>query len=81
MTRTEVLCPECMKKKLLRENETDGYCDQCGTSFTFVDDRTVKYKSERGTMEERHPGYSKEEYQAGKFLGSDFPYVPGDPFW
>lgn len=30
-------------------------------------------------MEERHPGYRKENYNAGRFLGLDFPYVAGDP--
>jgi hypothetical protein len=81
MTRTEILCPQCLKKKLLKESETDAYCDECGTAFNIVGPNTVKFKSEPGTMEERHPGYSKESYNTGKFLGSDFPYVPGDPFW
>jgi DNA-directed RNA polymerase subunit RPC12/RpoP len=46
MLRTEILCPECFKKKLLRENENkpDAYCDECGTKFIIIGPRTVKYK-------------------------------------
>jgi hypothetical protein len=30
-------------------------------------------------MKDRHPGYSDEQYNAGIFLGTDFPYIAGDP--
>lgn len=30
-------------------------------------------------MKSKHPGYSDESYNAGMFLGTDFPYVAGDP--
>lgn len=32
-------------------------------------------------MGKRHSGHSEESYRSGRFLGVDFPYVPGDPFW
>ena len=32
-------------------------------------------------MKERFPNSTRESRNAGRFLGSDFPYVPGDPFW
>ena len=46
MKRTEILCPECMKKKLLEEvgNPIDLHCDGCGTEFTLVAPNTVEYK-------------------------------------
>ena len=46
MKRTEILCPECMKKKLLKESEesTDLRCDECGTEFTLTAPNTVVYK-------------------------------------
>lgn len=30
-------------------------------------------------MRRYHPGHSDKSYNAGRFLGVDFPYVPGDP--
>ena len=45
MERTEILCPECMKKKLLKEKDsTDLRCDECGTEFTLTAPNTVIYK-------------------------------------
>jgi hypothetical protein len=43
MVRTTILCPECMKKKLL-EHHDEIYCDECGTQFIKVGKNTVKYK-------------------------------------
>jgi hypothetical protein len=47
MHRTEVLCPECFKGKLLKEDSTkttgSGYCDRCGTKFVFTGERTVRF--------------------------------------
>jgi len=31
--RTEMLCPMCMKKKLLQSSKTEAYCDNCGEEF------------------------------------------------
>ena len=42
--RTEILCPECFKKKLLTENSIDAYCDNCGTQFKITKPNTVVYK-------------------------------------
>lgn len=46
MKRTEILCPECLKGKLLHEKDKDLYCDKCGTEFILVNEetRTVRYK-------------------------------------
>lgn len=33
MVRTEVLCPNCMKKKVLQETATRAYCDGCGQGY------------------------------------------------
>lgn len=44
MKRSEILCPECFKKKLLLETEKDAYCDGCGTQFHVIGKNTVKYK-------------------------------------
>ena len=50
MKRTEVLCPECMKGKLIKDDENTvtvtGYCDQCGTRFDFQAATTVRYAKE-----------------------------------
>jgi len=47
MVRTKILCPECLKKMLLKEheNKSDAYCDECGTKFIITGERTVKYKT------------------------------------
>ena len=45
MKRTDILCPECMKKKLLHD-ASDGktHCDECGTEFIKTGENTVRYK-------------------------------------
>jgi len=47
MRRTTILCPDCMKGKLIHEKEKDLYCDQCGMQYIFVKDdgRTFEYKN------------------------------------
>lgn len=49
MKRTDILCPECFKKKLIHEKGADLYCDGCGTEFEYTSEelRTFKYKEER----------------------------------
>lgn len=37
MKRTDILCIECLKKKLIHEKGADLYCDNCGTEFVFTD--------------------------------------------
>jgi len=44
MKRTEILCPECMKKKVLQETKTKCYCDNCGTRFILIAPNTLKYE-------------------------------------
>lgn len=31
--RTIMLCPNCMKKKLLQDSPTTAYCDDCGQGY------------------------------------------------
>ena len=56
MKRTEVLCPECFKKKLLKEDSTkdtgSGYCDNCGTRFVFTSARSVRYANAGDTIDQ-----------------------------
>lgn len=33
MKRTEVLCPNCFKKKLIQETAHHAYCDECGQEY------------------------------------------------
>ena len=33
MKRTEIPCPNCMKKKILQETATKAYCDGCGQKY------------------------------------------------
>ena len=33
MKRTEIPCPNCMKKKILQETATKAYCDECGQKY------------------------------------------------
>jgi DNA-directed RNA polymerase subunit RPC12/RpoP len=46
MHRTDILCPECMKKKLLQdvEHPTELRCDECGTEFILKGTNQVVYK-------------------------------------
>ena len=45
--RTEILCPECLKKKLMHYEDDKGketWCDNCGAQFEQVGKYEVKYK-------------------------------------
>jgi transcription elongation factor Elf1 len=49
MKRTEIMCPECMSKKLLtttddKVNENRTWCDNCGTDFILTGPTSVRYK-------------------------------------
>lgn len=46
MKRTDILCPNCFKGKLIHEKAKEAYCDQCGQQFVFTDEnnRVIKYK-------------------------------------
>ena len=43
MKRTEILCPNCFKGKLLTENEKDAYCDKCGQEFIITGKNSVEF--------------------------------------
>ena len=43
MKRTEIPCPECMKKKLLTSDDKNANCDNCGTEFVITAPNTVRY--------------------------------------
>ena len=43
MKRTEILCPECFKKKLILERGKEMYCDGCGTEFVLTDEKTKTF--------------------------------------
>ena len=46
MKRTDILCPEYFKKKLIHEKDIDLYCDECGTEFYCTNEEleTFRYK-------------------------------------
>ena len=44
MHRTELLCIECLKKKLIHEKGKELYCDNCGTRFEFTDEKLTTYR-------------------------------------
>lgn len=56
MHRTDVLCPECFKGKLLKDDSTkdtgSGYCDRCGTQFVFTGKTSVRYATATDTKDE-----------------------------
>tara|TARA_R110000751_G_scaffold121224_1_gene221795 strand:+ start:315 stop:476 length:162 start_codon:yes stop_codon:yes gene_type:complete len=33
MKRTEIPCPNCMKKKVIQETKSEAYCDECGQQY------------------------------------------------
>lgn len=43
MKRTKILCPECLKGKLIHEKDNDLYCDRCGTKFIYTDKETQTF--------------------------------------
>lgn len=45
MKRIEILCPNCLKKKLLHDEQTkETYCDGCGQEFIRTSETSVRYK-------------------------------------
>lgn len=56
MHRTDVLCPDCFKGKLLKDDSTkdtgSGRCDHCGTDFVFTGKRSVRYATAADTKDE-----------------------------
>jgi len=46
MKRTEIPCPNCMKKKVLQETATEAYCDDCGQRYNKkVDDNVLIFQN------------------------------------
>lgn len=58
-------------------------CDNCGFSELECDCENPNIVDEINIneMKRKHPGHNDDAYSAGRMLGVDFPYVPGDPFW
>jgi DNA-directed RNA polymerase subunit RPC12/RpoP len=47
IVRTEIMCPNCFSKKLLKETDTKDervYCDECGTDFIQTGENSVRFK-------------------------------------
>ena len=44
MKRTEILCPNCFKAKLLTSDDKNAHCDNCGTEFTMTSPTSVRFK-------------------------------------
>jgi len=44
MKRTEILCPNCFKKKLLTSDGKNAHCDECGTEFIITAPNQVRFK-------------------------------------
>lgn len=40
----DILCPNCMKKKLVFHSTTNIDCMNCGHKFVLVDAQTVRFK-------------------------------------
>ncbi len=41
---TDILCPNCMKDKLVQYSSVDLSCTKCGYEFIKVDDNAVRFK-------------------------------------
>ena len=41
---TDILCPNCMKDKLVQYSSVDLSCTKCGYEFIKIDDNTVRFK-------------------------------------
>lgn len=52
MTRTDILCPECLKAKILTETYQEAYCDSCQEQYIIIAPMTVKYVDEE--KEKKH---------------------------
>jgi hypothetical protein len=43
MKRTEILCPNCLKKKVIHEKADKCYCDGCGQNYQLVGTNTLRF--------------------------------------
>ena len=46
MTRTDILCPECLKAKIMTETYHEAFCDECGEQYIITAPMTVRYVDE-----------------------------------
>ena len=53
MRRTEILCPDCMKGKVITSNEVNANCDQCGEEFILTGKNSLRYKKPSDLSEEQ----------------------------
>jgi len=53
MKRTEILCPNCMKGKVLTSNDVNAHCDQCGEQFILTGANSLRYKKSTDLSEEQ----------------------------
>jgi hypothetical protein len=60
MKRTEILCPDCMKGKLLTSNEINAHCDRCGENFIITGKNSVRYKKDSDLSEEQRTNPNKD---------------------
>ncbi len=44
MKNINVLCPECMRAKLVALSEKSAICPNCGQEFEIINKNTVRYK-------------------------------------
>lgn len=42
--KTNILCPDCFKGKLIQDEGSDCHCENCGTDFIRIAENTVRYK-------------------------------------
>ena len=42
--KSEILCPNCMKEKLIQESKEDLSCINCGYDFIKINNNTVRFK-------------------------------------
>jgi hypothetical protein len=46
--RTDILCPNCMKKRLMEYRSDDGgheiWCDECGQEYVHTGNNSVRFK-------------------------------------
>lgn len=45
MIRTEILCPNCLKKKVIQETPSRAYCDNCGQRYIkLLNSNSLRYE-------------------------------------
>jgi ribosomal protein S27AE len=43
VSNTDILCPNCLQDKLIKESKEDASCVKCGYDFIIIDN-TVRFK-------------------------------------